>query len=117
MVTTRSKLMSRLMSLRLRTISSPQIFLQDGEQRAILNPFASAVLILGVTPAAFLGFDRRDVAIAVHQFKLTDGKLSCPALPRKHFRRCRHSNTPQGARDAGSANRLKSIGSRSGPRG
>src|SRR5215510_16567990 len=45
----------------------------------------------------FLGFDRRDVAIAVHQFKLTDGKLSCPALPRKHFRRCRHSNTPQGA--------------------
>jgi sporulation protein YlmC with PRC-barrel domain len=117
-------------------------------KRAILIPFASAVLILGVTPAAaqvagsttlgvsvaelrdvmegwsaerqilgqdvysdkqerigivedviiapdkkvsygivgaggFLGFDRRDVAIPIHQFKLTDGKLVIPGATKE----------------------------------
>jgi sporulation protein YlmC with PRC-barrel domain len=117
-------------------------------KRAILIPFASAVLMLGVVPAAaqvagsstlgvsvaelrdvmegwsakrqilgepvysdkqerigtvediiiapdkkvsygivgaggFLGFDRRDVAIPVHQFKLTDGKLVLPGATKE----------------------------------
>ena len=117
-------------------------------KRAILISFASAVLILGVTPAAaqvagsttlgvsvaelrdvmegwsakrqilgepvysdkqerigvvediiiapdkkvsygivgaggFLGFDRRDVAIPIHQFKLTDGKLILPGATKE----------------------------------
>ena len=117
-------------------------------KRAILISFASAVLILGVTPAAaqvagsitlgvsvgelrdvmegwsakrqilgepvysdkqerigvvediiiapdkkvsygivgaggFLGFDRRDVAIPIHQFKLTDGKLVLPGATKE----------------------------------
>jgi len=55
------------MSLRLRTISSPQILLQDRDQRAILIPFASAVLILGVTPAAFWVSIGANVATPVHQ--------------------------------------------------
>ena len=117
-------------------------------KRAILIPFASAVLILGVTPTVaqvagstmlgvsvaelrdvmegwsakrqmlgepvysdkqerigtvediiiapdkkvsygivgaggFLGFDRRDVAIPVHQFKITDGKLVLPGATKE----------------------------------
>jgi len=117
-------------------------------KRAILIPFASAVLILGVTPTVaqvagsttlgvsvaelrdvmegwsakrqilgepvysdkqerigtvediiiapdkkvsygivgaggFLGFDRRDVAIPVHQFKLTEGKLILPGATKE----------------------------------
>jgi len=117
-------------------------------KRSILIPFASAILILGVTPAAaqvagstalgvsvaelrdvmegwsakrqilgepvysdnqerigviediiiapdkkvsygivgaggFLGFDRRDVAIPIHQFKLTDGKLLLPGATKE----------------------------------
>jgi len=117
-------------------------------KRAILIPFASAILILGVMPAAaqvagsttigvsvaelrdvmegwsakrqilgesvysdkqerigvvediiiapdkkvsygivgaggFLGFDRRDVAIPIHQFKLTDGKLVLPGATKE----------------------------------
>jgi hypothetical protein len=31
-----------------------------------------------VGAGGFLGFDRRDVAIPIHQFKLTDGKLLLP---------------------------------------
>jgi len=117
-------------------------------KRAVLIPFASAVLILGVTPTVaqvagsttlgvsvaelrdvmegwsakrqilgepvysdkqerigtvediiiapdkkvsygivgaggFLGFDRRDVAIPVHQFKITDGKLVLPGATKE----------------------------------
>jgi sporulation protein YlmC with PRC-barrel domain len=37
--------------------------------------------IVGV--GGFLGFDRRDVAIPVHQFKLTDGKLVLPGATKE----------------------------------
>jgi hypothetical protein len=109
-------------------------------KRAILIPFASAILIIGAMPASaqvagsttlgvtvtelrdvmegwsakrqiigqdvedviistnktvsygivgaggFLGFDRRDVAIPVNQFKLTDGKLILPGATKEALR-------------------------------
>ena len=36
-----------------------------------------------VGAGGFLGFDRRDVAIPVHQFKLTDGKLVLPGATKE----------------------------------
>src|SRR5262245_64901584 len=36
-----------------------------------------------VGAGGFLGFDRRDVAIPVHQFKLTDGKLILPGATKE----------------------------------
>ena len=36
-----------------------------------------------VGAGGFLGFDRRDVAIPVHQFKLTDGKLLLPGATKE----------------------------------
>jgi sporulation protein YlmC with PRC-barrel domain len=36
-----------------------------------------------VGAGGFLGFDRRDVAIPVHQFKITDGKLILPGATKE----------------------------------
>ena len=36
-----------------------------------------------VGAGGFLGFDRRDVAIPIHQFKLTDGKLLLPGATKE----------------------------------
>jgi sporulation protein YlmC with PRC-barrel domain len=36
-----------------------------------------------VGAGGFLGFDRRDVAIPVHQFKITDGKLVLPGATKE----------------------------------
>jgi hypothetical protein len=39
-----------------------------------------------VGAGGFLGFDRRDVAIPVNQFKLTDGKLILPGATKEALR-------------------------------
>jgi sporulation protein YlmC with PRC-barrel domain len=39
-----------------------------------------------VGAGGFLGFDRRDVAIPVSQFKLTDGKLILPGATKESLR-------------------------------